>query len=113
MEGSSAPVGAQTRPTEGTIRLTQVGLLVASLGAFLVVFDLFGLGVVGIFLTLGGAVLATPGGVRQGWWVAVLAGAIVVGLSKLIAEDSEVLGGWLAVIGAVTVLIGTTLGFPI
>ena len=34
-------------------------------------------------------------------------------LSRLIAEGSETLGGWLAVIGALAVLIGASLGYPL
>ena len=76
----------------GALRLTQVGLLIASLGAVLVVFDPFGLGVVGIFLAIGGAVLAAPGGLGQGWYFAVAGGAIGVALSRLIAESHELCG---------------------
>jgi hypothetical protein len=112
MEGSSAPIGRPARREPGVIRATQVGLLIASLGAFLVVFNLFGLGVVGIFVALGGAALAAPGGFGRGWYLAVALGAIVVALSRLIAESSASLGGWLAVAGCVAILIGVTLGFP-
>jgi hypothetical protein len=112
MESSSARLGTQARRRDGTHRVTQVGLLVASLGALLIIFDLFGLGIVGIFLVLAGTALAAPGGVGHGWFIAVVAGAIIAVASRLIAEESEVIGGWLAVIGSVSVLIGATLGFP-
>jgi hypothetical protein len=113
MEGSSAPISKPTRTEPGVVRATQVGLLIASLGAFLVVFNLFGLGVVGIFLALGGAALAGAGGFGHGWYVAVGLGAIIVALSRLVADGPEVLGGWLAVAGSIAILIGTTLGFPV
>jgi hypothetical protein len=96
----------------GPERLTQIGLLIASLGALLVIFNLFGLGIVGLFLAGGGAVLAAPGGLGKGWFVAVALGAIVAILSRLIAEGSEVAGGWLAVAGSIAILTGTILGFP-
>lgn len=112
MESSSTSADVGARRDPGSIRLTQVGLLVASLGATLIIFNLFGLGVVGIFLVFGGVIMATPGNLGRGWFVAVAVGAIVAGLSRLIAENSETLGGWLAVIGSVTVLIGAVLGFP-
>jgi hypothetical protein len=113
MEGSSAPISKPARTEPGVVRATQVGLLIASLGAFLVVFNLFGLGVVGIFLALGGAALAAPGGFGQTWFAAVALGAIVVAVSRLIADGgSELLGGWLAVLGSVAILVGVTLGFP-
>lgn len=112
MESSiQAAEGSAARET-GPVRLTQVGLLVASLGAVLVLFDLFGLGVVGLFLAVGGAFLAAPGGLGRAWFVAVAAGAIVVVLSRLLAESAEVTGGWLAVAGATAILIGAILGFP-
>ena len=113
MEGSSAPVGRAARREPGAVRATQVGLLIAALGAVLVVFHPFGLGVVGIFLALGGAVLAAPGGFGRTWFAAVALGAIVVAVSRLIADGgSELLGGWLAVLGSVAILVGVTLGFP-
>jgi hypothetical protein len=113
MEGSTAQLGASTRSDPGSVRTTQIGLLVACLGAVLVVFHFFGLGVAGIFLAIGGAALAAPAGIGRRWYVAVALGAIVVGLSKLIADNSETLGGWLAVFGSLTILIGATLGYPV
>jgi hypothetical protein len=113
MEGSSTPIGRPAVRDPGVVRATQVGLLIASLGAFVVVFDLFGLGVAGIFLAFGGAALAAPGGFGRGWFTAVAIGAIVVALSRLIADSAESLGGWLAVIGSVAILVGATLGFPV
>jgi hypothetical protein len=113
MEGSGASLGATARRDPGTVRLTQIGLLVASLGAVLVVFDFFGLAIVGLFLAAGGALMAASGGIGQKWFLAVVAGAIVMILSRLLAESAETLGGWLAVFGALAVLIGTSLGFPL
>jgi hypothetical protein len=34
-------------------------------------------------------------------------------LSRLIADGSESLGGWLAVFGSIAILFGTSLGFPV
>jgi hypothetical protein len=101
------------RREPGSLRITQVGLLVASLGAVLVIFDLFGLGVVGLFLAAIGAALAAPGGMGKSWYWLVAGGAIVAILSRLIAESAETLGGWLAVFGGLAILIGTSLGFPV
>lgn len=113
MEGSGASLGQQVRADPNAIRVTQVGLLVASLGAVLVLFNFFGLGIVGLFLGVGGAALAAPGGMGKSWYYAVAVGAIVMILSRLIADSAETIGGWLAVFGALAVLIGTTLGYPI
>ncbi len=112
MESSSAPADLRTRRDASAIRVTQVGLLVASLGAVLVIFNPFGLGIVGIFLAIGGALIAAPGNVGRGWFIAVALGAVLTGVSRLIAESAETLGGWLAVIGALTLLFGVILGFP-
>jgi hypothetical protein len=113
MEGSSAPISRPARREPGVVHATQAGLLIASLGAFLVVFQIFGLGVVGIFLAFGGAALAAPGGFGRTWFAAVALGAIVVVISRLVADSAELLGGWLAVMGSVAILIGATLGFPV
>ena len=94
------------------MRATQAGVLIASLGALLVVFHPFDLGVVGIFLAIGGAVLAAPGGIARGWFFAIAGGAATVAVSRLIADSSETIGGWLAVVGAVAILTGAILGFP-
>jgi hypothetical protein len=34
-------------------------------------------------------------------------------LSRLIAEGAEVLGGWLAVIGVLCILVAASLGYPL
>jgi hypothetical protein len=112
MEGSSAPVDARARRDPSAMRATQIGLVIASIGAVLIIFNLFGLAIVGIFLAIGGAVIAAPGNFTKGWYVTVALGAIVAGLSRLVAEGAETIGGWLAVFGSATVLIGTMLGFP-
>jgi hypothetical protein len=101
------------RREPNALRITQVGLLVASLGAVLIIFSVFGLGTVGLFLAVAGAVLAVPGGLGKPWYWGVAGGAIVAVLSRLIAESAETTGGWLAVAGALAILIGTSLGFPV
>ena len=113
MEGSQVPAPASTRSEASTLRVTQVGLLVASVGAFLVILNLFGLGIVGLFLAAGGAALAAPGGVGKRWYVGVALGAIVAILSRLVAEGAETLGGWLAVAGGMMILTAAALGFPV
>jgi hypothetical protein len=108
MEGSGVPMNVSERDT-GTLRLTQAGLLIASLGAVIVIFG----SIVGLVLCAVGAVMAAPSGLGKSWYWAVAGGAIVVILSRLIAEGAETLGGWLAVFGAVAILIGTSLGYPV
>ena len=95
----------------GTLRLTQAGLLIASLGAVMVIVGAFG--IAGLVLAAVGAAMAAPGGLGRSWYWGVAGGAVVAILSRLIAESAEVLGGWLGVIGAVAILIGTSLGYPV
>jgi hypothetical protein len=108
MEGTGVPMDVSERDS-GTLRLTQAGLLIASLGAVIVILG----SIIGLFLCAIGAVMAAPGGLGNRWYWLVAGGAIVVILSRLIAESAQTLGGWLAVFGAVAVLIGTSLGYPV
>lgn len=112
MEGSSV-VTQRLRRDPGTIRLTRAGVLIASLGALLVVFDPFGLAVAGLVIAAVGAVLAARGGLAHRWYWGVAGGAALMIVSRLVAEGAETLGGWLAVIGALMVLIGASLGYPL
>jgi hypothetical protein len=113
MEGSQMRAPVSERSEAGTVRATQIGLLVASLGGLLVISNLFGLGVVGLFLATGGAALAAPGGLGNSWYVTVAGGAIVAVLSRLIADSAETLGGWLGVAGGLAIVIGSALGYPV
>jgi hypothetical protein len=101
---------ARARRDAGAIRMTQVGLLVAAVGALLVVFGLSP--VVGLVATVVGAVLAARGGVGHGWYTAVAAGAALEVIAKLVAEGAETLGGWLAVVASITILVAVSLGYP-
>jgi len=112
MERTFATPQGRGASEPSAIRVTQIGLLIACLGAVLVIFNFFGLGVLGIFLAAIGTLLAAPGGVGKRWYWAVVAGAVLTVLSKPIAEEAETLGGWMAVFGATTILVATTLGFP-
>ena len=94
-----------------TLRLTQAGLLIASLGAVMVIVGAFG--IAGLIVAAVGAALAAPGGFGKRWYWAVAGGVVVAILSRLIAESAEVIGGWLAVVGALAILIGTSLGYPV
>jgi hypothetical protein len=111
MESSQQTV-AMPRRDPGAARAVQVGILIACLGAALTLFNLFGLAVVGLFLAAIGAVIAAPGGLGRGWYWAIVIGAVVMILSRLIADSHQTLGGWLAVAGCLTVLISSCLGFP-
>ena len=112
VEGSGV-ITQTARRDPATVRITRAGLLIASIGALMVVFNPFGLAIVGLVLAVVGAILAARGGLGQRWYWVLAGGAVIVVLSRLIAEGSETLGGWLAVIGCVGILIGASLGYPL
>jgi hypothetical protein len=101
---------SRARQDPGTIRLTQIGLLIATVGALLVVFGLIGM--VGLVMTVVGAVLAARGGIGHGWYTAVALGAGLEVVARLLAEGSETLGGWLAVLASLMIMVAVSLGFP-
>lgn len=88
-------------------------MVIAALGALLVVIDPFGLAVAGLVLAVVGTVLAARGGAGHTWFWMIALGAAIAVLSRLIAEGAQTLGGWLAVIGCLMILIGASLGFPL
>ena len=112
MEGSSIAT-RRLRRDPATVRVTRAGVLIAAVGALLVVFDPFGLAVAGLVVAAIGALLAARGGLGQRWYWLLAGGAALMILSRLIAEGAEILGGWLAVIGALMVLIAASLGYPL
>jgi hypothetical protein len=111
MEETFRPLEVRRRDPN-LVRLTQAGLLIACLGAVLVIFNPVGLAIVGLILVAVGAVLAARGGIGKTWYWVVAGAAIVAILSRLIAESSEVIGGWLAVVSCITLMLAATVGFP-
>jgi hypothetical protein len=109
MEGSTGLIEGRAQDV-GAIRLAQVGLLVAAAGALFVVFGL--IPTVGLVMTVVGAVLAARFGFGRGWYTVVAAGAALEVIARIVAEGAEVLGGWLAVIASVMILVGVALGYP-
>jgi hypothetical protein len=112
MEGSTGLIGTRPRRDPGTLRLTQVGLLVAGLGALLMVFNIFGLAMVGLVLTVVGTLLAARGGLGSRWYTTLAIAAVLAVVGRLVAEGSETLGGWLAVIATLLILVSVSLGYP-
>ena len=113
VERTGALATGVPRRDPGTLRLTRAGLLIAALGALLIVIDPFGLAVAGLVLSVVGAVLAARGGLGHTWYWMVAGGAALAVVSRLIAEGAQTLGGWLAVIGCLLILIGASLGYPL
>jgi len=110
MEGSTGLMGAPARRDPGVIRLTQVGLVIAAVGAMFVVLGIVPM--VGLVMTVIGEVLAARGGVGHTWYTVVACGAALEVIARLVAEGAETLGGWLAVIASIMILCGVALGYP-
>jgi hypothetical protein len=110
MEGSTGLMGTPARRDPGVIRITQVGLLLAAVGALFVVFDL--IPTVGLVMTVVGAVLAARGGIGHTWYTAAAAGGALEVIARLLADGSETLGGWVAVIASLMILCAVALGYP-
>jgi len=103
-------MGTPARRDPGVIRITQAGLLIAAVGAMFVVLSL--IPTAGLVMTVVGAVLAARGGIGHTWYTAVAAGAALEVIARLLANGSETLGGWLAVIASVMILCAVSLGYP-
>jgi hypothetical protein len=110
MEGSTGLIQARAERDPGVIRITQIGLLLAAVGAGFVVFGV--LATAGLVMTVVGAVIAARGGIGHGWYTAVATGAALEVIARLLAESAETLGGWLAVIASVMILCAVSLGYP-
>src|SRR5438552_7892676 len=110
MEGSTSFMETPARSDPGTIRVTQIGLVLAAIGALFVVFGV--IPVAGLVMTVVGAVLAARGGIGHGWYTAIAAGAALEVIARLLADSSETLGGWLAVIASLMILCAVALGYP-
>ena len=110
MESSTGLAQAPARYEPGAIRIAQIGLLLAAAGALMVVFGL--LPMAGLVMTVVGAILAARVGLGHTWHAAVAAGAALEIIARLLAESSETLGGWLAVIASVMILCAVALGYP-
>jgi len=97
-------------------RVTQFALLIASLGAVVIMLGLFGAGVeIGALVAIAlGTVLAAPAGrgPEGGWWSLLGSGALLSFAAPLVALASAGLGGLLALLGGICVLGGAALGFP-
>jgi hypothetical protein len=110
---SSTVAARPVRHDPTTMRITRISLLVASLGGVLVIFDPWGLAVAGLVIAVVGTLVSARTGLGHRWYVQMVAGAVLLVLSRLIAEGAETLGGWLAVIGVLLILIGACLGYPL
>jgi hypothetical protein len=99
--------------TRNALRAALVG---AAIGAVIVVLNLFATGfrVFCLVVIVIAALVALPEGRREGgtWWWLLAGGAAASVLGAILAQPSTTLGGWLALLGGLAVVIGATIGFP-
>lgn len=98
-------------------RLLQASLLIASIGAVVILLGLFGtaVSIAGLVAIALGTVLAAPAARDEGggWWRLIAVGAALSVAGALLALVSETVGGLVAVLGGVAVITGSAIGFPI
>ena len=94
----------------------RVALVVAAIAAVIVIFNLFGTGFRVFCLIAIAAVtlIALPQRSRDGggWWWLLAVGAAASILGAIVAQPAETLGGWLALIGGLLVIVAAAVGFP-
>jgi hypothetical protein len=101
------------------MRTLQISLLLAAVGAAVILLRLFGdvASFAGIFAIIAGTVLAAPyapppGAPGRGWWTMLAAGAVITTISAGVSFAAETAGGLGALVGCVLVVIAVALGFP-
>lgn len=98
-------------------RITQAALLLAAAGAIVIMLELLGnvASLIGLGGVLVGTVLAAPAGrgPRGGWWTVLAAGAALLVLGALLGLASGAVGGLIALLGGVAVLVGAAMGYPL
>jgi hypothetical protein len=95
----------------------QVALLAAALAALAILVSLFGDPVrVGCLAVIAVATIVTAPQRRLrggGWWSLLAAGALASVAGFGLAELTETVGGLVAVVGGVLVVVAATIGFPL
>ena len=97
-------------------RLLQASLLVAGVGAVVILLGVFGTAV--DVAALGAIVLGTiftaPAGrsTGGGWWPLLAVGMILSVLGALLAFATDSVGGLVALLGGILVVTGAAFGFP-
>ena len=98
-------------------RALQVALLAAALASLVVLVDLFGDAVrIGCLVVVALAVVLTAPARRVrggGWWTLLAGGAVAAIAGAGIAQVAETVGGLIAAVGGVLVVIAATIGFPL
>jgi hypothetical protein len=104
----------------GSQRSLQIQLGVAAIGAVIILLGLFGTiaSLIGLIMVVAGTVLSAPsapppGQPGRGWWTMLATGAGASVAGALISLVADTLGGLIAAIGGVLVVIAVALGFPL
>ena len=99
------------------VRALQLALVAAALAAGAILVSLFGdavqlvcLGVIVVATILTAPMRGLEGG---GWWSLLAVGALASVAGAALAELTETVGGLVAVLGGVLVVVGATIGFPL
>ena len=94
----------------------RVALVVAAISAFIVVLGIFGPGLriaclvlIALATLVALALRPRDGG---GWWWILAGGAVASIAGAIIAQPSATLGGLIALLGGIAVIIGAAVGFP-
>ena len=94
----------------------RAALVAAAVCAFVVLLNLFSeaIRVVCLAVIAAATVLTAPArnlGDTPWWWLLV-GGAAASILGAIVAQSSSSLGGWLALVGGLVVMVAATIGFP-
>ncbi|TMK74739.1 MAG: hypothetical protein E6G49_02980 [Actinobacteria bacterium] len=88
----------------------------AAIAAFIVVIGIFGTGfrIACLVLIALATLMALPLRPRDGggWWWILAGGAVASIAGAIIAQPSATLGGVIALLGGITVIIAAAIGFP-
>jgi hypothetical protein len=95
----------------------RVTLFVAAISALIVLLGLFGgaVRIVCLVLIAAAALLTAPPRVNRGggWWRILAAGAVASIAGAIIAQPAAGLGGWIALLGGLAVIVAAAVGFSI
>jgi hypothetical protein len=99
-----------------SVRVTQFSLIIAGVGAVLILLGILGTAasLIGLAAVLIGTALSASAG-RSGednWWSLLAIGATLSVIGALLSIASQSIGGLVALIGCVAVLAGAAFGYP-
>jgi hypothetical protein len=99
--------------SEAALRIT---LIVAAICALVVVLALFGtsIRIACLVLIAAACLIAAPWRSSRGggWWWILAGGSVTSIAGAVIAQPAATLGGWVALIGGLAVIVGAAIGFP-